>query len=192
MVRKALDWSRCMEFRLQQLLQDAICTSQFPRCVIQVVVLLQQDDGGREACCCNATFAAVIHAGLPLRWRCWALSYASPSCFSEGGPKAAEGDVYLDPTREEEAVAAKVECVATDPTTGYLVGAFSCMRLEGSDQSLGGVPEALDATGVQGAPHAALGGLAVAAARAIDERVRLGMQQHLQLLTVAWPTLSDS
>lgn len=191
MARKALDWGRCMEHRLQQLLQQAVYTQQFPRCIIQVVVLLQQDDGSREACCFNAAFAAAIHAGLPLRWRGWALSYACPPGGPSGGLHGAlGGTVYLDPTREEEAAAAKVECVITDPTTGYLVGAFSCMRLEGP-QGFGETVEALGNTGVQGAPQEALGSLAVAAARAVDERVRLGMQQQLSVSTAAWPGPQD-
>ncbi|KAL8445310.1 hypothetical protein Emed_005737 [Eimeria media] len=182
--RKALDWGRCMEYRLQQLLQQAVRTSQFPRCLIQVVVLLQQDDGSREACCCNAAFAAVVHAGLPLRWRAWALSYVSPP--ASGGPL--EGPLYLDPTREEEAAAAKVECVITDPTTGYLVGAFSCMRLDGTGFEAW---EPLGASGVQGAPRGSLGALATAAARAMDAVVRARMQQVLDVATASWPLPSS-
>ncbi|KAL8425432.1 hypothetical protein Efla_003660 [Eimeria flavescens] len=188
--RKALDWGRCMEYRLQQLLQQAVLRAQFPRCLIQVVVLLQQDDGSREACCCNAAFAAVLHAGLPLRWRAWALSYVSPppaARASEGTPGGApQGPVYLDPTREEEAAAAKVECLITDPTTGYLVGAFSCMRI--NETSLE-APEALGASGVQGAPQGDLGALATAAARAVDAEARACMQQLLEAVTAAWGPL---
>lgn len=187
--RKALDWGRCMEYRLQQLLQQAVYTAEFPRCLIQIVVLLQQDDGSREACCLNAAFAAVLHAGLPLRWRAWALSFASPpAAVPVGAPSGAppggpQEVIYVDPTREEETAAASLECVITDPTTGYLVGAFSSMRLELTGLE---APEALGASGVQGAPREALGALAVAAARAFDEEARNELQRHLAVATAAW------
>ena len=191
LLKKSLDWGRCLEYRLHELLQSAVYTPQFPRCTIQVVVLLLQDDGSRDACCCNAAFAAALHAGLPLRWRCWALCYASPAA-PRGPPGGAPGGahedtVYLDPTNEEEAAAAKVECVITDPTTGYLCGAFSCMRLEGpSRASAGGPPEALGARGVQGAPKGALRSLATAAARVLDEGVRNEVAELLRVSTASW------
>ncbi|CDI74410.1 3' exoribonuclease family, domain 1 containing protein, putative [Eimeria praecox] len=205
LLRRSLDWGRCMEYRLQQLLHSAVDTPQFPRCSIQVVVLLQQDDGSRESCCCNAAFAAAVHAGLPLRWRCWALCYVSPPTMGapqkgegprgapggaprEGPPEGPEGTVYLDPTIEEEAAAAAAECLVVDPTTGYLVGAFSCMRLDSPTRGgcYGGPPEALGARGVRGAPQGALRGLAAAAARVLDEQVREEVTKMLQISTAAW------
>lgn len=185
MARKALDWGRCMEYRLHQVLQQAVYTPQFPRCIIQVVVLLQQDDGSKEACCFNAAFAAVLHAGLPLRWRAWALIYAATPL--PGGPP--DEALYLDPTKEEETAAARVECVISDPTTGYLVGCFSCMSIENS--KLGGPPEALGASGVVGAPRESLRALATAAARAIDERARPAMLHQLEVSTAAWGPLQE-
>ncbi|CBZ51418.1 putative 3' exoribonuclease family, domain 1 containing protein [Neospora caninum Liverpool] len=67
-------FERWIEVQLQTLLQHMVAPGEYPRCLIQLTLMILQDDGGAESACINAALAALIDAGVALRFRAWAAS----------------------------------------------------------------------------------------------------------------------
>ncbi|EPR57530.1 3' exoribonuclease family, domain 1 domain-containing protein [Toxoplasma gondii GAB2-2007-GAL-DOM2] len=79
-------FERWMECQLQTLLQHMVLPGEYPRCLVQLTLMILQDDGGAESACINAALAALIDAGVSLRFRAWATNLvrlARSACISE-------------------------------------------------------------------------------------------------------------
>jgi len=93
---------RQREQQLAHCLASCIATRDHPRSAIIIVVQEMADDGALLACAVNASCAALIEAGVPLRC-CVAAVQAS---VLPGG-----GGLALDPTGAEAAVRPMACCV---------------------------------------------------------------------------------
>ncbi|PFH32543.1 3' exoribonuclease family, domain 1 domain-containing protein [Besnoitia besnoiti] len=67
-------FERWMEGQLHTLLQHLVAPGEYPRCLVQLTVMILQDDGAVESVCINAALAALIDAGIALRFRAWSAT----------------------------------------------------------------------------------------------------------------------
>lgn len=105
-----------MAFELQQLLETIVLGQLHPKSLITVVVQPISLDGSAFACMVNATIAALLDAGIPLRTTVVALSVA-------------QGEhLLLDPVAEEEQASSwfifDAQATSNDPISYKLNGTF--------------------------------------------------------------------
>ena len=108
-------WDRGSEGRMRESLETLVERSQNPMCVIEVTVQPMLNDGAQFAASFNAAVAALIDAGVPLRF------VAAGVCLA----LTADGTLLMDPTSEEEATAAAVLTFVIRPADGHVVSSLS-------------------------------------------------------------------
>eukprot|EP00802_Teleaulax_amphioxeia_P022245 Tamp_22671.p1 GENE.Tamp_22671~~Tamp_22671.p1 ORF type:complete len:240 (+),score=30.47 Tamp_22671:64-720(+) len=104
-------WDRSSEVVMRECLEAMVVRSQNPMCVIEVTLQPMCDDGSQLAASFNAAVAALIDAGVALRFVAVGVCCAL----------VRDGTLLLDPTKEEEEAALAVQTFVIRPTDGHIV-----------------------------------------------------------------------
>ena len=104
-------WDRGDETVMRECLEALVIRSQNPMCVIEVTVQPMCNDGAQMAASINAAIAALIDAGVALRFVAVGVCLAVTK----------QGALLLDPTSDEEAAALAVLTFVIRPSDGYVV-----------------------------------------------------------------------
>ncbi|KAI8051488.1 ribosomal protein S5 domain 2-type protein [Syncephalis plumigaleata] len=94
--------AKVVEAAIRDVAEASILTNQHPRTLIQITAQNLNEAGSLMATTLNATAMALLNAGLPLRSIPAAITCAI----------TAEGEVWIDPTAEEEAMARSIHTMA--------------------------------------------------------------------------------
>ncbi|RKP27061.1 exosome component Rrp46 [Syncephalis pseudoplumigaleata] len=94
--------ARVMEAAIRDIVEASVLANHHPRTLVQVTVQHLNEAGSAMATTLNAVAMALLNAGLPLR-----SMPATTTCAI-----TADGELLIDPTAEEEAVAASIHTMA--------------------------------------------------------------------------------